>query len=56
MEVNQIPEIVKISPVIFNELIFSRLRARNENVPAGCQHGVDVGIVAIENKVVPIYN
>ena len=56
MEVNQIPEIIKISPVIFNELIFSRLRARNENVLVGCQHGVDVGIAAIENKAVSIYN
>jgi len=52
MEVNQIPEIGKISPAIFNEMIFPRLGARSENVLVGPQHGVDVGIVEIGDKAV----
>ena len=52
MEVNQLPEIGKISPAIFNELIFPRLGARSENVLVGPQHGVDVGIVEIGDKAV----
>ncbi len=46
------PEIGKISPEIFNELIFPRLGAENRNVLVGPQHGVDVGIVEIGGKAV----
>ncbi len=49
---NEIPEIGKISPEIFNELIFPRLGAKNEKVLVGPQHGVDVGIAEIGNKAV----
>ena len=52
MEVNEIPEIGKISPAIFNELIFPRLGAKSEKVLVGPQHGVDVGIVEIGSKAV----
>ena len=52
MEVNQIPEIGKISPAIFNELILPRLGAKNEKVLVGPKHGVDVGIVEIGDKAV----
>ncbi len=52
MEVNEIPEIGKISPAIFNELIFPRLGAKSEEVLVGPQHGVDVGIVEIGDKAV----
>jgi len=52
MEINQIPEIGKISPAIFNELIFPRLGAKSEKVLVGPQHGVDVGIIEIGDKVV----
>ncbi len=52
MKVNEIPEIGKISPAIFNELIFPRLGAKNEKVLVGPQHGVDVGIVRIGDKAV----
>jgi len=52
MEVNQIPEIGKISPEIFNELIFPRLGAKSTNILVGPQHGVDVGIVEIGDKAV----
>src|SRR4030042_1337640 len=52
MEVNQIPEIGKISPAIFNELIFPRLGAKSEKILVGPQHGVDVGIAEIGDKAV----
>jgi len=52
--VNDLPEIGKISPEIFNELIFPRLGAPSENVIAGPQHGVDVGIVEIGDKAVAL--
>jgi len=50
--VNEIPEIGKISPGVFNELIFPRLGANSEKVLVGPQHGVDVGIVEIGDKAV----
>jgi len=50
--VNEIPEIGKISPEIFNELIFPRLGAKSEKILVGSQHGVDVGIVEIGDKAV----
>src|SRR4030066_2036465 len=49
---NEMPEIGKISPEIFNELIFPRLGARSDKVLVGPQHGVDVGIVEIGDKAV----
>ncbi len=52
MQVNEMPEIGKISPEIFNELIFPRLGAKSEKVLVGPQHGVDVGIVEIGDKAV----
>jgi len=52
MEVNEMPEIGKISPKIFNELIFPRLGAKSEKILVGPQHGVDVGIVEIGDKAV----
>lgn len=52
MGLNDIPEIGKISPVIFNELIFPRLGAKIDEVLVGPQHGVDVGIAEIGDKAV----
>ena len=49
---NEMPELGKISPEIFNELIFPRLGARSDKVIVGPQHGVEVGIVEIGNKAV----
>jgi hydrogenase maturation factor len=49
---SEMPEIGKISPEIFNELIFPRLGARSNIVLVGPQHGVDVGIVEIGGKAV----
>ncbi len=46
------PEIGKISPEIFNELIYPRLGAKNKNILVGPQHGVDVGIAEIGGKAV----
>jgi hydrogenase expression/formation protein HypE len=48
----EIPEIGKISPEIFNELIFPRLGAKNDSIIVGPQHGVDVGIAEIGGKAV----
>lgn len=50
----ELPEIGKISPEIFSELIFPRLGAGSDNVLVGPQHGVDVGIVEIGNKAVSL--
>jgi len=52
VKMSEIPEIGKIPPAIFNELIFPRLGAKSEEVLVGPQHGVDVGIVEIGNKAV----
>jgi hydrogenase expression/formation protein HypE len=49
---NEMPEIGKISPEIFNELIFPRLGAKNDKIIVGPQHGVDVGIAEIGGKAV----
>jgi hydrogenase maturation factor len=51
---NEMPEIGKISPEIFNEIIYPRLGAKNKDILVGPQHGVDVGIVEIGNKAVSI--
>ena len=48
---NEMPEIGKISPEVFKELIFPRLGANSEKILVGPQHGVDVGIVEIGDKV-----
>ncbi len=49
---SEMPEIGKISPEIFNELIFPRLGAKSDHILVGPQHGVDVGIVEIGGKAV----
>lgn len=49
---SDMPEIGKISPAIFNDLIFPRLGAKSEQILVGPQHGVDVGIVEIGGKAV----
>ena len=48
---NEMPEIGKISPEVFNELIFPRLGVSSEKILVGPRHGVDVGIVEIGDKV-----
>ena len=49
---SDLPEIGKISPDIFREIIFPRLGARSDKVLVGPQHGVDVGIVEIGGQAV----
>ena len=49
---SEIPVIGKISPEIFNEMIFPRLGAKSNKVLVEPQHGVDVGIVEIGDKAV----
>jgi len=43
------PEIGKISPEFFNEIIYPRLGKKREDVLVGPRHGVDAGIVKIGN-------
>jgi len=54
VKVSELPEIGKISPEIFSELIFPRLGAKSQSVLVGPQHGVDVGIVEIGDKAVAL--
>jgi len=49
---SEMPDIGKISPEIFNEVIYPRLGAKNDKIIVGPQHGVDVGIVEIGDKAV----
>ena len=49
---SDMPEIGKISPEIFRELIFPRLGAPGGRVLVGPQHGVDAGIAEIGGKAV----
>jgi len=51
---SKLPEIGKISPEIFNELIYPRLGAKNKNILVGPQHGVDVGIIEIGGQAVAL--
>jgi hydrogenase maturation factor len=51
---SNLPEIGKISPEIFNELIFPRLGAKNKSIIVGPQHGVDVSIVRVGDKVMSL--
>lgn len=46
----ELPEIGKISPQIFEEVILPRLGAKNKNILVGPQHGVDVGIIEVGGK------
>lgn len=50
----ELPEIGKISPEVFNELIFPRLGKKNRHILVGPQHGVDVGIVEIGGQAVAL--
>jgi hydrogenase expression/formation protein HypE len=52
---NQLPDIGKISPEIFDELIFPHLGKKAMSVLVGPQHGVDIGIIDIgSGKVMAI--
>jgi len=41
----EFPDIGKVSPDIFNEIIFPQLGKKNQNILVGPQNGVDVGVV-----------
>jgi len=49
---SEMPEIGKIPPQVFHDLIYPRLGSRSESVIVGPQHGVDVGIAEIGGKAV----
>jgi hydrogenase expression/formation protein HypE len=48
----KLPDIGKISPEVFEELIYPRLGAKRKSVIVPPQNGVDVGIVEIGNQAV----
>ena len=50
----EMPTIGKISPEIFNEVIYPRLGAGSDKVVVGPQHGVDVGIIEVGNMAVSL--
>jgi len=51
---SELPEIGKISPQIFDEVILPRLGAKNDHILVGPQHGVDVGIVEVGGKALSL--
>jgi hydrogenase expression/formation protein HypE len=51
---SELPEIGKISPQIFEELIFPRIGAGNKDIIVGPQHGVDVSIVRIGDRAMSL--
>ncbi|MCD6362347.1 MAG: AIR synthase family protein [Armatimonadetes bacterium] len=52
MSNTELPEIGKISPEVFAEMIYPRLGAQDDSVIVGPQSGVDVGIVRIGDQAV----
>ncbi len=52
MSKTDLPEIGKISPEVFAEMIYPRLGAADDSVIVGPQSGVDVGIVRIGDQAV----
>jgi hydrogenase expression/formation protein HypE len=51
---SELPAIGKISPEIFEEIIYPRLGAKSANVLVGPQHGVDVGVVDLGHDQVMV--
>ena len=47
-----LPEIGKLKPEIFNKIIFPNLGAENPSVLVGPTHGVDFGVIEIDDKVI----
>ncbi len=47
MSDSQLPDLGKISPEIFDELIYPNLGAKSERVLVGPRHGVDIGVADI---------
>ena len=51
---SKLPDIGKISPEVFEELIYPRLGKKRESVIVPPQNGVDVGIVEVGGQAVAI--
>ena len=54
MSENQLPDVGKISPEIFDELIYPNLGAKSNLVLVGPRHGVDIGVVDIGGENIMI--
>ena len=49
---NQLPDVGKISPEIFDEVIYPNLGAKSKAILVGPKHGVDIGVVDLgEDRV-----
>ncbi|MFQ5868313.1 MAG: AIR synthase family protein [Candidatus Zixiibacteriota bacterium] len=46
---NELPEMGKISPEIFDELIYLRLGKKSDKILVGPRHGVDIGVADLGN-------
>jgi hydrogenase expression/formation protein HypE len=51
---SEIPEIGKISPDIFNEIIYPHLGAKDNSIVVGPQNGVDVGIIELGDNSISL--
>jgi hydrogenase expression/formation protein HypE len=51
---NELPEMGKISPEIFDELIYLRLGKKSDKVLVGPRHGVDIGVADLGNGEVMV--
>jgi hydrogenase maturation factor len=54
MTENQLPDVGKISPEIFDELIYPNLGEKSDKVLVGPRHGVDIGVVDIGDDQVMV--
>jgi len=54
MSKDKLPELGKIHPEFFDRVIFPRLGAPNKNVVIGPRHGIDYGVIKIDNKYLAI--
>ena len=46
---SELPEMGKISPEIFDELIYLRLGKKSDKILVGPRHGVDIGVADLGN-------
>jgi len=54
MKKSQLPDIGKVSPDIFEEIILPRLGKKRKEILVGPQNGVDVGVVDLGNNQVMV--
>jgi hydrogenase expression/formation protein HypE len=50
MSEDKLPELGKIHPAFFDRVIYPRLGSKNDNIIVGPRHGVDFGVIQVENQ------